>query len=130
MDSEEAFPPGLLKRITNLYVLMHDVLPVSNLNEWIGGFVDEKRPENEVRIHEAVAVVYLSVLDGLKASQQQKKHLYTVLVLVASGMTVRHMEQGLPDAAPGHDELLGRWKQAFAAGQRPVPRYTSTNHTK
>lgn len=122
MNNRETFPPELLKRIMNLYNVLLEVLPVGNLDEWARGFVGEMRPENEVRIHEAIAVVFLAVLNELEASQQEKKRLYTVLALAASGMTVRRLEKGLPDGAPGYDELLERWKQAFTANERPILR--------
>ena len=34
---------------------------------------------------------------------------------------MRNMEQGLPDGAPGRDELFDRWKQAFISNEPFVP---------
>jgi hypothetical protein len=119
MDYSEVFPPELTARMTRLHGILQHVLPSSRLDDWIGGFIGERRPINEVHIFEAIAVVYLEVLNGLDASLKERKRLYSTLCMAASGFTADGIEDGLPAMAPGYYELVNLWERAYRAGERP-----------
>ena len=114
MDYSQYFPPKLVERMTHLHDVLQEVLPTDGLDAWIGGFVGENRPENEVRIFEAIAVVYSDVLKGVEATRQERQRRYTTLVMVASGMVMPGIEDGLPVGTPSYDELYRRFTEAFA----------------
>jgi hypothetical protein len=119
MDYSQYFPPNLIDRMTHLHDVLQEVLPTDGLDAWIGGFVGEIRPENEVRIFEAIAVVYSDVLKSVDSTLKQRQRLYTTLVIAASGMVVPGIEDGLPVGTPGYDELYRRFTEAFALNERP-----------
>ena len=119
MRYNQHFSPQLIARMTHVHSVLQDVLPSRELDDWIGGFVGELRPEHELRIFEAIAAVYLDVLTGIDATPQQKQRLYTALVTAASGFAVAGIDDGLPLGAPGLDELSDRFDRAFALQERP-----------
>ena len=101
MDYSQCFPADLIDRMVCLHDVLQEVLPTDGLDAWVGGFVGEMRPENEVRIFEAVAVVYCDVLKGVEATLQERKRLYTTLAMAASAMAADGIEDGRPVGTPG-----------------------------
>ena len=98
---------------------MEGTLPVKNLDEWIGGFIGERLPENEVRIWEAIAVVFGEVCREVDLSGDEKKKLYFLLVMESSGYYMAGIEETIPPGVPGLKELAAKWQRAFRAGERP-----------
>ena len=119
MDYEKIFSPDLVVRITRVHAVLHEVLPNSDLDYWIRGFIGESRPETEAHIFEGIAVVYLEVISELDFSVEEKKELYVTLVALASGYILPDMGAGLPAGAPELSKLEDRFKQAYKTNERP-----------
>jgi hypothetical protein len=115
MDYDKIFSADLVARIKSLHNELCEVLPSPDLDDWIRGFIGENRPENEVRIFEAIAVVYREVLAEHDLSLEHQKELYSILVMASCGYMVPNIDERLPPGSPGYDELAERWERAFIA---------------
>lgn len=119
MNYEKVFAPGLVSRMERLHTALYDALPNKDLDCWIRGFIGENRPENEVRILECVAVVYLELVSESDLSAKEKESLYATLVMIVSGWVVPDMEARLPQGVPSLSMLGDQLESAYATNERP-----------
>lgn len=113
-----ALTPDQLGRIARLCEVTKEACP-STLDEWIGDFIGEARPENEIRTVEAIAVVYLRLTDNTDLNSEDKKSLYGTLCFLSTGFRSPEIEDKIPKGLPTSSELFEMFRVARAAGDRP-----------
>jgi len=118
MDYKNMFSPRLVTRMTSVHSVLREAMPTMSLDGWIKGFIGENRPENEIRIFEAIAIVYREVIAELDLTSEEKQSLYNTLVMVASGYVTEDIDERLPAGSPRYSELLERWEKAFTTNER------------
>jgi len=110
--------PDQLQRLARLCEVTQEACPHS-LDDWISDFIGERRPENEIRCVEAIAVVYLQLTDNTGLKTEDKKGLYRLLCMVSAGMTYQGIEDRIPKGLPTSTEMYEMFCEARAAGDRP-----------
>ncbi len=113
-----ALTPDQLGRIARLCEVTKEACP-STLDEWIGDFIGEARPENEIRTVEAIAVVYLRLTDNTDLKIEDKQSLYGTLCFLSTGFRSPEIEDKIPKGLPTSSELFEMYCVARAAGDRP-----------
>ena len=113
-----ALTPDQLGRIARLCEVTKEACP-STLDEWIGDFIGEARPENEIRTVEAIAVVYLRLTDNTDLNSEDKQSLYGTLCFLSTGFRSPEIEDKIPKGLPTSTEMYEMFCVARAAGDRP-----------
>jgi len=107
-----------LQRLARLCEVTQEAYPY-NLDHWISDFIGERRPENEIQIVEAIAVVYLQLTDNTDLKTEDKKGLYRLLCMVSAGMTFPEIEDTIPSGLPTSTAMYEMFCDARVAGARP-----------
>jgi len=110
--------PDQLQRLARLCEVTQEACPQS-LDDWIGDFIGENRPENEIRTVEAIAVVYSKFSDNTDLKREDKQTLYSTLCMLSAGMTFPEIDDTIPKVLPTCSELYEMYCVARAAGARP-----------
>ena len=113
-----ALTPDQLGRIARLCEVTQEACS-RTLDEWIGDFIGEARPENEIRTVEAIAVVYLQLTDNTDLKSEDKQSLYSVLCFLSTGFRSPEIEDKIPKGLPTGSELIEMYRVARATGDRP-----------
>ncbi len=110
--------PDQLQRLARLCEVTQEAYPYS-LDHWISDFIGENRPDNEIQIVEAIAVVYLQLTDITDLKTEDKQGLYRLLCMVSAGMTYQGIEDRIPKGLPTSTEIYEMYCEARASGARP-----------
>ena len=110
--------PDQLQRLARLCEVTQEACP-QTLDDWIGDFIGENRPENEIRTVEAIAVVYLQLTDSTDLKTETKQSLYRLLCILSAGMIYPEIEDRIPEGLPTSTEMYEMYSAARAAGDRP-----------
>lgn len=110
--------PDQLQRLARLCEVTQEACPMT-LDDWIGDFIGENRPENEIRTVEAIAVVYIHLTDITDLKREEKQSLYSTLCMLSAGMTYQGIEDRIPNDLPTSSELYEMYRVARNAGDRP-----------
>jgi len=110
--------PDQLQRLARLCEVTQEACP-QTINDWIGDFIGENRPENEIRTIEAIAVVYLQLTDNTDLKTKDKQKLYRLLCMLSAGMTFPEIDDTILKGLPTSSELYEMYRTARAAGDRP-----------
>ena len=113
-----ALTPDQLGRIARLCEVTKEACP-STLDEWIGDFIGEARPENEIRTVEAIAVVYLRLTDNTDLNSEDKKSLYGTLCFLSTGFRSPEIDDTIPEGLPTSSEMYEMFCVARVDGTRP-----------
>ena len=113
-----ALTPDQLGRIARLCEVTQEACSMT-LDEWIGDFIGEARPENEIRTVEAIAVVYLRLTDNTDLKIEDKQSLYGTLCFLSTGFRSPEIEDKIPKGLPTSTEMYEMFCVARAAGDRP-----------
>jgi len=107
-----------LQRLARLCEVIQEAYPYT-LDRWISDFIGENRPENEIQIVEAIAVVYLQLTDITDLKTEDKQKLYRLLCMISAGMTFPEIEDTIPKSLPTSTEIYEMFCEARTAGDRP-----------
>ena len=107
-----------LQRLARLCEVTQEACQMS-LDEWIGDFIGEARPENEIRTVEAIAVVYSQLSDNTDLTCEDKQSLYSVLCFLSTGFQSPEIEDKIPKGLPTSSKLYEMYRVARAAGDKP-----------
>ena len=110
--------PDQLQRLARLCEATQEACP-HTLDDWISDFIGERRPENEIRTVEAIAVVYSKLSDNTDLKTEDKQGLYRLLCMVSAGMTYQGIEDRIPEGLPTSTEMYEMYRTARIAGDRP-----------
>ncbi len=110
--------PDQLQRLARLCEVTQEAYPYT-LDHWIDDFIGENRPENEIRIVEAIAVVYLQISENTDFKSEDKQGLYRLLCILSLGMTFQKIDDTIPEGFPKSAEMYEMFCVARAAGARP-----------
>ena len=107
-----------LQRLARLCEVTQEACP-HTLDDWISDFIGERRPENEIQIVEAIAVVYLQISENTDFKSEDKQGLYRFLCILSLGMTFPKIDDTIPEGFPKSAEMYEMFCEARAAGARP-----------
>jgi len=114
----DRLPPEQLHRVARLRDALSEAYPMT-LDGWVDGFVRDLYPESEIKIIEAVAVVYLRLTERTKLSIKEKQQLYAVLCLLSAGGASQEIEDTIPRGLPNCHEIFEMYRSARATDSRP-----------
>lgn len=109
-----------LRRVARLKEVLYEANPIT-MQAWIDGFLRDRDPEREIRILEAITVVYTQLTKEIDLSVKDKQRLYDVLCLISMGVrtpdltTLISAHKELPESAV----LVEMVQQACSAGIKP-----------
>ena len=107
-----------LQRLARLCEVTQEACP-RTYDDWISDFIGERRPDNEIQIVEAIAVVYLQLTDNTDLKTEDKQGLYRLLCMVSAGMTYQGIEDRIPEGLPTSTEMYEMFCVARTACDRP-----------
>jgi hypothetical protein len=114
----ETLAPGQLQRVARLQNVLWEVEPIT-LDGWVDDYLRETNPEQEIRIMESVAVVYLKLTSNTRIMLEEKTSLYSLLCAMSFGARHREVNKYIPKGLPSASKIHKMFCKALEGFARP-----------